>query len=127
MGNFDWGSPPILSTQAELTGGVSTVALVAELDSTVLGTAAFRDTQSKIAHVAWTVGGTSNGTFVLEHALSTGLGATGVRSVIGVYTLHSQSQQFESRHVLEKNDRLRVRAASTLTTAFASIRAEYLT
>jgi hypothetical protein len=117
MGVFDWGSPPIHSAQVEQTN-VSTITLIAEIDSTVLGTAHFKDGQSKLADVAWIVGGSSNAQFLLEHALSTGLGSTGVRKVTGVYTIHSQSQ---------KDDRLRVRCASTLTAAFASIQAEYLT
>jgi hypothetical protein len=126
MGVFDWGSPPIHSAQVEQTN-VSTITLIAEIDSTVLGTAHFKDGQSKLADVAWIVGGSSNAQFLLEHALSTGLGSTGVRKVTGVYTIHSQSQQFQSRLVLQKDDRLRVRCASTLTAAFASIQAEYLT
>jgi hypothetical protein len=127
MGVFDWGSPPIHSTQVEQVGGVSTTALIAEIDSTVLGTAQFKTGQSKLAHVTWVVGGTSNAQFLLEHALSTGLASTGVRKAMGVYTLHMQSQEFRSRLVLQKDDRLRVRCASTLTSAFANIQAEYLT
>jgi autotransporter adhesin len=127
MSVFDWGTPPITSTQVEVAGGVSTTALIAEIDSTVLGTALLPTGRSKAAHITWTVGGTSNAAFVLEQALSTGLGSTGVRRAIGVYTLHMQSQQFTSRHVLERNDRLRVRCTSTLTSAFATIEAEYLT
>lgn len=126
MAAFDWGSPPIHSTQGEVAT-VSTTTLIAEIDSTVLGTAAFRAGQSKVANVTWVVGGSSNASFVLEQALSTGIGATGVRKVVGVYAPSMQSGQYVTRHVLEKDDRLRIRCASTLTIAFGNIICEYLT
>jgi hypothetical protein len=127
VATFNWGTPPIHSTQVEVSGGVSTTALLAEIDSTVLGTAALTEGRSITAHVTWTIGGSSNWAMVLEQALSTGLGSTAIRRVTGVYGLAMQSQQFETRHVLQKDDRLRVRATSTLTSAFATIQAEPLT
>lgn len=124
MAGFNWGSPPIHSTQTE-TATPSTSTLIAEIDSTVLGTAGFRSGQSQIAQVTWICGGSTNATMLLEHAISTALGS--VRKQITVYTPNLQSAQFVTRHVLEKDDRLRVRCASTLSIASASIMAEYLT
>jgi hypothetical protein len=125
MALFDYGSPPIHSTQTEQTN-TSTSTLIAEIDSTVLGTAHFKPGQSKVANVTWLVGGSSNGSWLLEQVLSTGLGSTAFRKQVGIYAPAFQSGQYITRHVLEQNDRLRVRA-STLTIAYANIICEYLT
>lgn len=126
MAAFDWGSPPIHSTQTEQTN-VSTTTLIAEIDSTVLGTAHFRAGQSKVANVTWIVGGSSNASMLLEQVSSTNVASTAIRKQVGVYTPNMQSAQYVTRHVLEVNDRLRVRCASTLTLAYGNISAEYLT
>jgi hypothetical protein len=124
MASFDWGNPPIHSTAVEVATP-SSGAMIAELDSTVLGTAQFKTGQSKVALVTWVVGGSSNGSYLLEQATSTA--STAIRKVVGVYSPNFQSGQYQTRHVLEKDDRLRIRVASSLTVTFGNIICEYLT
>jgi hypothetical protein len=126
MAVFDWGTPPIHSTWVEVATP-SSGAVISEIDSTLLGTSVFRTGQSKAAQVTWIVGGSSNGSYLLEQCLSTGLGSTAVRKVVGVYSPNFQSGQYMTRHVLEKDDRLRIRAASSVALAFGHITVEYLT
>ena len=113
----NWGNPPLHST-AGLTADPSTTTLVAEITGLVNGNYETR----------FVVGASTAGVWVLEHALSSGLGSTALRKVTHVFTGSNQSAEFVLTYNAEASDRFRVRMASTFTgNAHASIQAELLT
>lgn len=127
MGAFDvgLGNKPINSTYAIVTGP-DTSTLIAELDSTQLGTVNFRAGQSRLFRVSWIVGADTNATWQLESATDTNV-ASGVDKLFPK-SAPSQSGQYVTTHVLEKDMRLRARVASSLAVAAtAFISAEPLT
>jgi hypothetical protein len=125
MALFDVGNPPINSTGFAPVAAPSTASLIAELDSTQLGTVHFATGQSRIVHVYWKVGSDTAVTWQLEVATSTALNAG--RIIEYPKTGTGLSAQFLSRYVIEKDERLRARMFSTGANAHASICAEYVT
>lgn len=121
----DFGNRPINSTGFAPVTGPSTATLLAELDSTVLGTVNFRVGQSRIFQVTWIIGADTNVTWQLESAASSSL-ADGV-DVIFPKTPTGQSAQYVTFHTLEKDYRLRARLFSTGANAAAYISAVPLT
>lgn len=123
MGAFDigLGNKPINSTGA-VVSAPSTETLLAELDSTQLGTVNFRIGQRQLFRVSWIVGSDTSATWQLESAASTAL-ASGV-DVFFPKTAPSQSAQYVTTHELTKDMRLRARLASTAVNSAAFISAE---
>lgn len=124
MGAFDLGglgNKAINSTGAGLVTNPSTATLIAELDSTQLGTQNFRVGQNRSFRVSWILGGDTNVTWQCETATDTGLGS-GVE-IVPIKTASAQSGQFVTTHELTKDMRIRARLFSSLTgsvTAFLS-------
>jgi|SRR6185295_12572406 len=125
MAFHDWGNPPINSTGFTPVAAPSTATLIAELDSTRLGTVFFDTGQSRQYQVTWIVGADTNATWQLESATSSSL-ADGV-DVIFPKTPSGQSAQYVTYHTLEKNMRLRARQFSTAVNSAAFISAVPLT
>ncbi len=127
MGAFDlgFGNPPINSTGFVPVNAPSTATLIAELDSTQLGTKDFRTGQSRMYRVSWILGADTNATWQCGSATSTDLSAGAVEFFPKTAT--GQSGQFVTTHVLEKDWRLRARLFSTAVNAAAFISAEPLT
>lgn len=122
----DWGNPAIYSTTAQPVSNPSTATLVAEIDSTQLGTAHWQAGQKRQCLVTWLVGADTNATWQFERVESTALASTG--QVVYVKTPTAQTGQYMTSVTLQKNSRLRVRANSTFTaSATASITAEFMT
>lgn len=120
----DWGNPPINSTNAPSAGGASTTALVAELDSTVLGTKDLVADQKQLVSVNWIVSSDTVVTLSYGTALSTGMGSTGWVHRVFVNLPGNQSAQFVTRHELFTNYRLRANIVSSVAgTASAFISA----
>ena len=121
MSDRDWGNRRIYSTQGTATNP-STTTLIAEIDSTKLGTNNF-STRSKQRHymVTWMIGGSTRMTARLEHALSTGTGSTGVRDgdVTNVWVSTAGTVQYQYPVALQGSsnggDRLRIRVSSGVT------------
>lgn len=107
----DWGNPPITSTGFSDVNGGSTTALVAELDSTMLGTKNLVTNQKLQVQVKWIVYGDTNAAWVCETATDTGLG-NGV-DIFRPRTPTLQSAQFVTEHSLFKDYRIRVHLLST--------------
>lgn len=124
MGWKDWGNTPINSTFAPATGP-STSTLLAELDSTMLGTVNYSASQQANFSVTWILGADTNVTWQCESCASTALNA-GV-DVFYPKTATGQSAQFITTHRLGKDARLRARLYSTGANAAAYISAEPLT
>lgn len=125
MAFMDWGNPPINSTSAPASNP-STATLVAELDSTQLGTQNLAPNQKLLVRVNWILGADTNATWQCEATASTALNA-GV-DVFFPKTGTAQSGQFVTYHQLLKDYRLRARLQSTFTaSATAFIAAEVLT
>lgn len=126
----DWGNPPILSTGAGLVSNPSTATLIAEIDSTQLGTKDFAPGQHRTLQCTWIVGADTSATWQLEAAGSTALTAGPSTSVdmVWVKTPTGQSGQYITVHRVGPNARVRARVNSTFTgNATASIIAEFLT
>lgn len=124
MSWYDLGNPPINSTQAQPTGAPSTATLLAEVDSTQLGTALWVTGQHSNARVTWIVGASTTAIFQLEHATSTELAAP--VDACYVQTPTGQSAQYVFNVRLQPNSRLRARLNSTAANAVAFIQAEFL-
>lgn len=117
MGFRDWGNPPILSTQVA-SADPSTATLLAEITGL----------QDRLYEVRWCVGASTGALFRLEHALSSGLGSTGIRDQIMVFTASNQSAEYMFNYKAETGDRFRVLVNSSFTGAVsAKIAAEVLT
>ena len=112
----DWGDPPQQSTQTSTTGE-STTALLAELSSLSDG----------IYEARWIVGASTNATWVLEHALSSGITSTSVRDVVTIFTPPNQSAEYIQTYKVENGDRLRARITSTVAIVAAHLSIERLT
>ena len=124
MSYYDWGNPPVSSTSG-VTSGPSTASLIAELDSTQLGTVNYAAGQQQNWRVTWIVGASTTAIYQLEHATSTAL-ANPV-DVCFVQTPTGQSAQYVFNLRLTKDSRLRARLNSTAGNAVAFIQAESLT
>ena len=117
MGWRDTGNPPHNSTTS-LANGQSTSALLAEISTLSHG----------LYEVRWIVGGSSNATWKLEHALSSGITDTSYRDLVYSFSAPFQSALYVQTYKIEDGDRLRVRLASTVTGTYAGhISAEQLT
>lgn len=123
MSFFTTASPSINSTYA-LQTNPDTNTIMAELDSTMLGTN-FRGGNFL---VNWIIGASTGVRMVLEQVLSTGLDfSTAGRDRTYVFASSGMSAQFQTKQTLEKNDRLRVRMDAAITAvAAAKIVAERL-
>lgn len=111
MAAFDWGSPPINSTGFAPVATASTSSLLAELDSTMLGTQNLIANQKVIVNVTWILAADTNAQFQCETCTSTALNA-------GVDVFYPclptlQSAQFVTKHELFKDYRIRARMFST--------------
>jgi hypothetical protein len=124
MGAYDFGglgNKAINSTGAGVVANPSTSSLIAEIDSTQLGTQNFKVGQDRTFRVSWILGADTNATWQCETATDTGLGS-GV-DVVPIKTATAQSGQFVTMHSLTKDMRIRARLFSSLTgtvTAFLS-------
>jgi len=106
------GNKPINSTG--LTGPIaagSTATLYAELDSTMLGTANFRVGQSMLFQVTYIMGADTVCTWQAGVCASTAT-ASGVDEFFPK-TPTGQSAQYVIQHVLEKDQRIRIRQQSS--------------
>lgn len=122
----DWGNRPVNSTTAQPATNPSTATLIAEVDSTQLGTQNFAVGQSRLALVTWILGSDTNAVWQCEIATSTALASP--QDAIFLRTAGGQSAQFITTHVLEQNARVRARLNSTFTgSAHAYIAVEPLT
>ena len=125
----DWGSTPINSTGGSSADGLetnpSTATLIAEVDSTQLAQVALGGSLYQVTYI---IGASTNVTWMLEQALSTGLGSTAVRDRTYIQTPTGQSGQYILTYKLERGDRIRCRLQSAITGfATAKISAEPLT
>lgn len=125
MAWFDLGNKPITSTGFPPVAAPSTTTLLAELDSTMLGTQNLVAGQRIPVSVTWIVGADTNVTWQLEVATSTALNA----GIDAIYpkTPTGQSAQYVTQHSLEANYRIRARLFSTGANAAAYISAVPLT
>lgn len=121
----DFGNKPINSTGFAPVAGPSTSTLLAELDSSMLGTVNFVAGQSRIYQVTYILGADTNVTWQVGTCASTALSA-------GVDEFYpksptGQSAQYVVSHTLEKDHRIRARMFSTGANAAAYISAIPLT
>lgn len=113
----DWGNPPLQSTQAA-SSDPSTSTLIAEIQGL----------KDAYYEVRWAVGASTGALFRLEHALSSGLGSTGIRDQTMVFTGSNQTSEFIFGYKAETDDRFRVLVNSSFTGSVAGkISAEILT
>lgn len=121
----DYGNPPINSTSAPVNNA-TTGTLLAELDSTQLGTKDLVSGQKRIAAVKWILGGDTNLTWQCGVCTSTALGAG--RDEFYAKTPTAMSGEYVTEHELFKDERLRARHFSTATgSAAAFITAKFKT
>lgn len=121
----DWGSTPINSTGAGLVTNPSTSDLIAEIDSTQLGSVL---QAGSLFQVSYLLGGSTSIVWSVEQVSSTGLGSTAVRDLTNLCTPANQSGQYILTYKLEKGDRLRCRVQTAFTGfATAKISAEPMT
>lgn len=124
----DWGNQPVYSTTAQPVTNPSTATLVAEVDSTQLGSNGW-GTAHKVGQVTWLIGADTNATWQLEVAQSTTLTAGPSTSVdvAFVKTPTAQTGQYVTVHRMGPNTRVRARVNSTFTgAATATILVEML-
>lgn len=122
----DYANPAVWSTTAQPVASPSTGTLVAEIDSTQLGTQNFAVNQKVPVMVTWVLGGDTNVTWQCEVASSTSLSAA--VDTVFVKTPTGQSGEYITHHDLLKDYRIRARVNSTFTASVtASISAERLT
>ena len=110
----DWGNPPINSTYAPSAGGASTTTLVAELDSTQLGTKDLATNQKRLMSVNWIMSSDTVVSIKAGLALSTSLASTGWVDTFYVDLPGKQPAQFVTRHELFTNYRLRAHLQSSV-------------
>lgn len=126
MAFYDWGNAPINSTGTGQATNPDTGTIVATIDSTRLGTVAYRGDQTGIFRTTWIVGCSTTSIMLLEQSSGTANGDT--FQVVPVSIPTGQSGQYVYNLVLRKDDRLRVRMNSSVTAvATAFIQAEPLT
>ncbi|MBP6774257.1 MAG: hypothetical protein KA154_14770 [Gemmatimonadaceae bacterium] len=122
----DWGNIPINSTTAQPASNPSTSTLIAEVDSTQLGTVNFATGQHRPALVTWILGSDTNALWQCEVANSTALASP--QDTIFLRTPPGASGQFVTTHSIPKDGRVRARLNSTFTgSASAYIAVEYMT
>jgi hypothetical protein len=127
---YDFGNPAINSTGAAFVTDPSTATLVAEIDSTQLGTKDFATGQTAHYRVTSILGSnaSTNAAWLVEHAISTVLGSTAILDQVGVFSPAGQSAQYVWHWELQKNSRLRCRLNSSLAgLVSANLQAERLT
>lgn len=125
MSFFGWGPNSVESTDLGVKTSLSTQTLLAEIDlnSSMVSVKA----GGQCFGVTWIVGTqTTVATFLLDHALSTGTGSTGLRNQTVVEVSSAQSAQYFTKHQAQPGDRFRVRLASSIVSANAKIIAEPL-
>lgn len=115
------GNKPINSTGFTPVTAPSTATLLAELDSTQLGTVNFVAGQSQIFQVTYVMGADTNVTWQAGTCASTALNA-GVDEFFPK-TPTGQSAQYVMQHTLEKDQRIRIRLSSTGANASAYLSA----
>ena len=111
MAWHDSGNKPINSTGVTLQSAPSTATLIAELDSTQLGTKDFVTGQSRIFQVTYILGGDTGLTWQIGVATSTALNAG--RDEFFPKTATFGGAQFVVQNELFKDERLRCRLQST--------------
>lgn len=121
----DYGNAPINSTGVVPVAGPSTATLLAELDSTQLGTQNLVAGQKLRCAVKWVLGADTNVTWQCGVATSTALSAG--RDEFYAKTGVSLSGEFVTEHELFKDERLRARLFSTGANAAAYISAKMRT
>lgn len=129
MAYYDAGNPSINSTGATFVSDPSTATLVAELDSTQLGTAFYQAGQSNNVRLTVVLGGnaSTNVQWVVDLASSTGLAAASIVDQKGMFTPAGQSAQYVWQWKLEKDYRIRARVNSSVAgLVAANLQAEYL-
>jgi hypothetical protein len=124
MSFYSVGNKPINSTGFSVVAAPSTSSLIAELDSTRLGTKDLVTGQHRLCVVHWIVGADVDVTWQLETCGSTALNSG--KDIIFPKTAQGISNQYMTRHELGPNDRIRARMASTGANASAFISAEML-
>lgn len=121
----DWGSTPINSTGSGIVNNPSTSDLIAEIDSTQLGSVL---AAGSLFQVSYLLGGSTTVVWSVEQCSSTGLGSTAVRDLTNICTPANQTGQYILTYKLEKGDRIRARVQSAFTGyATAKISAEPMT
>jgi hypothetical protein len=114
----DWGNPPHHDSTAGLSANPTTTTLLAELSTLSAG----------IYEARWIIGATTNASWSLELALSSGVTSTSFRDVLFALTPTNQSAMYVQTYVLEAGDRLRARLNSSFTgSAAAHLSVERLT
>lgn len=132
MSFFANGPNSIESTARGVQATLSTATLLAEVD--INGTNAFAPSSPQAWGVSWIVGAQATGaTFLLDHAISTGVAATGILNQTVVSVSSQSAGQFFTKHVLNSTDvvapqghRFRIRLQTSVVTASAKIIAEPL-
>ena len=123
MSFFAEGNPPINSTTG-IVAAPSTASLIAELDSTQLGTVNYAVGQEQNFNVRAILGASTTAVWQVEHAISTAL-ASPIDTVF-VYSATGQSGQYGWVFRLQKDSRIRARLNSTAANATAFLQAEAL-
>lgn len=118
MATWAAGNIPIYSTGAGLANNPSTATLVAEVDSTQLGTVDYASGQHGLFRVTWILASDTNATWQCESATSTALNAG--KEIIWPKTGTSVGAQFVTLNRLGKDDRLRARIGGSTFTAQVS-------
>lgn len=119
----DWGNPPINASGVS-AGGASTTAVIAELDSTVLGTKNLPAGQKLLVSVNWIVSSDTVLSMRFGSGSSTSVAQAAWVDQALVDLPGHQSAQFVTRHELFTNYRLRAHLPSSVAgTASAYISA----
>jgi hypothetical protein len=126
MSFYASGNTPVNSTSAPVAAP-TTATLIAELDSTLLGTVSYNVGYQLDWRVTCVLGADTNVTWQIEHVTSTALTAAGA-AVDAFYakTATAQSAQYMVTWRLTKDSRIRARMASTGPNATAYLSAEPL-
>ena len=127
---YDWGCQPVNSTNVAegTTNNPSSSALLAEIDSTQLGTVNLIGNQTKNFRVTWLLGCDTNATFLCEVVNSTVVPPTQGDQIV-IRTPVNQSGQYMTNHAVPQNGRIRVRSANNISAgnAYVTIQAEPVT
>lgn len=119
MAMFVSYNPPINST-AEAASDPSSVALLAELNSTNFGTQNYTRGDRLYGVSLW-LGGSTAALWIVEHANSTAIStASLVSPSLSLRTASNQHSQFVIVFKLGPQDRIRVRHPSTVTGSFTA-------
>lgn len=121
------GDAPINSTTDHtVVAAPSTATLIAEIDSTQLGTVNFSVNQTRKYRCTIGVGADSNATWQFEQVNSTALTTSTHATCWMLKSAPSQTGQYVINCTLGQNDRLRLRMESTKVNACGWIQAEPL-